>query len=197
MLLKHTWPHFDVGPKGYYIVGKPFVKCMNCDDYLRIKYCQNYGVQISAKSSNMGNTVGGYATIRVQNSFLTLFAFCRYSQVFGPEEYLLLDGADKCEYNPSHSTTNSDSPGWRLHRKQEEMHFNIEKQNILKLDVDAYAAMIICRAICTHRWYQSGIEYEDVFNAMVVDISSSWSEESKENRKMFLKNFLFHVDIDI
>ena len=43
MLLKHTWPHFYVGPKGLYS-GKTLRECMNCDDYLRIKYCQNYGV---------------------------------------------------------------------------------------------------------------------------------------------------------
>ena len=86
---------------------------------LEDKILPNYGIRF-----RQGFKYGKYSRwvcdYKSPKFILDIVCILQILSSFGPEEYLLLDGADKCEYNPSHSTTNSDSPGWRLHRKQEE-----------------------------------------------------------------------------
>ena len=187
MILSHTWPHFGVDSKKMYS-GKTLRESYELRRLLEDKILPELWSPDFSQEFKYGKYSRWVCDYKSPKFILDIVCILQILSSFGPKEYLLLDGADKSKYNPSHSTTNSDSPGWRLHRNQEELQ-RIETENILKLNVDAYGAMIICRAICTHRWYQSGIEYEDVFNAMVVDISSLWGEDTEKNRKNFFEKF--------
>ena len=109
------------------------------------------------------------------------------SRIFEPkliifnQFYYRISVTDTIEYNPEHSTSSGSWPGWTLHRQTDLMK-DIEENNSLKIDQDAYAAMIICQSICTHRWYRTDdVEYETVFHNQVMDIAQQWSEETKKN----------------
>ncbi|MAJ97562.1 MAG: hypothetical protein CMI56_03030, partial [Parcubacteria group bacterium] len=184
------WPHFRVG-KGENYTGKTLRQCYELRRMLEDKILPGCWSEEFAQQFKYGKYSKWVCSYSTSKFILDIACIVQILSAFSPKEYLLLDGADKTEYNPEHSTCAGPWPGWNLHRHENIK--TIEENNTLKLDEDAYAAMVICQSICTHRWYRNELRanasYENMFNNIVCDVCGSWDEKMKENRETFYSKY--------
>ena len=188
MLLKETWPQFNVNVNETY-TGKTLRQAYELRRLLEDKILRELWTPKYADSFKFGKYSRWVVPYKDGKFILDVAYIVQILATFAPKDYLILDGADKIEYNPEHSTSSGPWPGWTLHRQTDLMK-DIEENNSLKIDQDAFAAMIICQSICTHRWYRTdNVEYETIFHNQVMDIAQQWSEETKKNRLDFFAKY--------
>ena len=188
MLLKETWPQFNVNVNETY-TGKTLRQAYELRRLLEDKILRELWTPKYADSFKFGKYSRWVVPYKDGKFILDVAYIAQILATFAPKDYLILDGADKIEYNPEHSTSSGPWPGWTLHRQTDLMK-DIQENNSLKIDQDAYAAMIICQSICTHRWYRTdNVEYETIFHNQVMDIAQQWSEETKKNRLDFFAKY--------
>lgn len=187
MLLKEKWPHFNVDSTENY-TGKTLRQCYELRRVLEDKILPELWTVEFAQQFKYGKYSKWVCSYSTSKFILDVACIVQILSVFSPKAYLTLDGADKTEYSPEHSTCHGPWPGWSLHRNENIK--TIEASNILKLDENAYAAMVICQSICTHRWYHNDqVGYENMFNNIVCDVCGLWNEKMKENRETFYSKY--------